>query len=456
MRDRRGLPLVVGGTALIACTYGLARYGYGLFLPSFRADFALSSTLSGLLATGAFGSYCAAALLSGHLVSTGRSRLAAGARRRGGGRRVRRCRGRAHGRRARRGPPRRRHRRRSRLPGARRSRGPRGHGARPPARPDRRQRRHRCGRAARRPAGPRAGRALARRLALLRSAHGRGDGGHRAGRRVARSGTRRADRPRAGGPSLRPAVLAALLAGTGSAAVWTFGRDLVVSAGELTPLTSTLFWVLLGAAGVTGAVAGDAVQRWDVPRAWAAFALLLAAATAGLALAPGVVAVAFGCGAAFGGSYVALSGVVIAWGTQLRPDSPGTANAVLFLTLAAGQALGALLVGGLADLVGLRSPSSSPPGSSPPAACRRPGRTATNVRARRAEHGVSGLMRVTGARGPLSRRRGRTARPAPCAARSRRRARTTSCRRSRGPGASTPAASGPSGPRPATARSSRG
>ena len=90
MTHRRGLPLIVGGTALIACTYGLARYGYGLFLPSFRADFALSSTLSGLLATGAFGSYCAAALLSGHLVGTGRSRLAAAPRRRGGGRRVRR------------------------------------------------------------------------------------------------------------------------------------------------------------------------------------------------------------------------------------------------------------------------------------------------------------------------------------------------------------------------------
>ena len=77
MARSRELPLVVAGAALIACTYGLARYGYGLFLPSFRADFALTSTLSGLLATGAFGSYCAAALLSGHLVGAGRSRLAA-------------------------------------------------------------------------------------------------------------------------------------------------------------------------------------------------------------------------------------------------------------------------------------------------------------------------------------------------------------------------------------------
>ena len=55
MARSREVPLVVAGAALIACTYGLARYGYGLFLPSFRADFALTSTTSGLLATGAFG-----------------------------------------------------------------------------------------------------------------------------------------------------------------------------------------------------------------------------------------------------------------------------------------------------------------------------------------------------------------------------------------------------------------
>jgi predicted MFS family arabinose efflux permease len=59
--------------------------------------------------------------------------------------------------------------------------------------------------------------------------------------------------------------------------------------------------------------------------------------------------VAFAGAAAFGGSYVALSGVLIAWGTRLHPDSPGSANAILFLTLAAGQALGALLLGSLTD-----------------------------------------------------------------------------------------------------------
>lgn len=148
---------------------------------------------------------------------------------------------------------------------------------------------------------------------------------------------------------MRPAIVAALLAGTGSAAVWTFGRDLVI-AGGLGPLASTVYWIVLGGAGITGAAAGDAVRRWAVPRAWSTFALTLAAATAGVALAPGAPVVAFACAAAFGGSYVALSGVLIAWGTQLHPDSPGSANAILFLTIAAGQGLGALLLGSLAQV----------------------------------------------------------------------------------------------------------
>ena len=353
MRDHRGLPLVVGGTALIACTYGLARYGYGLFLPSFRADFALSSTLSGLLATGAYGSYCAAALLSGHLVGAGRTRLAAAL---AGGSAAAGCVAVAAA------PT-------VAVLGVALLVAGTGAGLASPALVAL------VDRAVAAPSRPRAqtvvnagtgaGVLLAGPLALALAGHWRVAWlcfavltvaatvvtVRAAGSLGPEPAAPTASRP--AGPSLRPAVLAALLAGAGSAAVWTFGRDLVVSAGELTPLTSTLFWVLLGAAGVTGAVAGDAVQRWDVARAWAAFALLLAAATTGLALAPGVVVVAFGCGAAFGGSYVALSGVVIAWGTQLRPDAPGKVNAVLFLTLAAGQALGALLVGGLADLVGL-------------------------------------------------------------------------------------------------------
>ncbi|CCG04785.1 MFS transporter [Blastococcus saxobsidens] len=352
MADRRGITLVAGGTALIACTYGLARYGYGLFLPTFRADFALSSTLSGLLATGAFGSYCAAALLSRRLVGSGRSRAAAalaGALAAGGCVAVAAAPSAA-------------------VLGIAVLVAGSGAGLASPAlvalvdRAVPAADRSRAQTVVN--AGTGLGVLLAGPLALALTGHWRVAWLCFAVLTVlATMATVRAAAPPGNGarampddvvPSapwhrLRPAIVAALLAGTGSAAVWTFGRDLVVTAGRLDPLASTAFWIVLGAAGATGAVAGDAVRRWDVPRTWTAFAVTLALATGGLALAPDVPVVAFACAAAFGGSYVALSGVLIAWGTQLHPDSPGSANAILFLTLAAGQAFGALLLGSLTD-----------------------------------------------------------------------------------------------------------
>lgn len=353
MTDRQGTALVAGGTALIACTYGLARFGYGLFLPTFRADFALSSTLSGLLATGAFGSYCAAALLSRRLVGSGRSRSAAalaGLLAAGGCVAVAAASNTA-------------------VLGVALLVAGSGAGLASPALVALVDR---AVPAADRPraqtvvnAGTGLGVLLAGPLALALTGHWRVAWlcfaaltvlATVATVRAAASPSNEAPATPSGAIAsspwrrLGPAVVAALLAGAGSAAVWTFGRDLVVTAGELGPLAATAFWVVLGAAGVTGAVAGDAVRRWDVPRTWTTCAGILAVATAGLALAPDEPVIAFACAAAFGGSYVALSGVLITWGTQLHPDSPGSANAVLFFTLAAGQALGALLLGSLTDL----------------------------------------------------------------------------------------------------------
>lgn len=156
----------------------------------------------------------------------------------------------------------------------------------------------------------------------------------------------------AGERSLARAGVAAAVAGVGSAAVWTFGRDLVTVTGGLPGRTTAALWCLLGVAAVLGALSGDAVRVLGLRGAWVVTAVATAVGTAALALAPGsgpVVAVA---GALFGGAYTALSGVLIAWGTALRPHAAGRATAALFVALTAGQAVGALATGGLSDVVG--------------------------------------------------------------------------------------------------------
>jgi predicted MFS family arabinose efflux permease len=58
--ERRAVATVLPGIAMIAVTFGLARYGYGLLLPEMRAEFAMGADAAGLISSGAYLSYLAA------------------------------------------------------------------------------------------------------------------------------------------------------------------------------------------------------------------------------------------------------------------------------------------------------------------------------------------------------------------------------------------------------------
>ena len=57
------------GVGVVAVGYGLARYGYGLFLPDIRAAFGLSSAALGLIASTAYASYLLAVVSAGALTA---------------------------------------------------------------------------------------------------------------------------------------------------------------------------------------------------------------------------------------------------------------------------------------------------------------------------------------------------------------------------------------------------
>jgi MFS family permease len=57
-------------------------------------------------------------------------------------------------------------------------------------------------------------------------------------------------------------------------------------------------------------------------------------------------------GVVFGGAYTALSGVLISWAGALRPHDTGRSTATLFIALTAGQSIGAVATGALAERVG--------------------------------------------------------------------------------------------------------
>lgn len=357
-RRDRTVQMVVPASGVIAVTYGLGRFGYGLYLPTFTADFALSRAAGGSIAAGSFAGYCLAALLAHRLVHRGQARAAlwAAAALAGTGAAL--------------------------VAGAWSSASlaygvvvaGSGSGMASPAlvaavaatvRRDRADRAQAVVNS-----GTGVGVVVAAALVTV------APGGWRAawaGFAVAavlvawatdRTTTWPSARPDGSRPATRTAMstqlellrrpaLAAVLAGAGSASVWTFGQDLLATSTGMSAGARTALWGVLGAAAVLGAASGDAVRRLGVPTAWTSTVTITAAASLALPHAEDSVAVTALALAGFGGAYVALSGVLIAWGARLAPHAPAQATAVLFVALAAGQALGALTLGLLAATLGL-------------------------------------------------------------------------------------------------------
>ncbi|WP_229053350.1 MFS transporter [Aeromicrobium sp. Leaf350] len=149
----------------------------------------------------------------------------------------------------------------------------------------------------------------------------------------------------------RHAVASAFVMGTGSAAVWSFGRSLLVEGGS-GERTSVLAWVALGIGGAAVIATARPMVRLGTQASWAVSTLSAAAATAALALAPGSAVLALGACALFGWGFTAATGALIAGTSEIDGARAAAGTSLLFVVLVLGQASGSSLVGGLAAGVG--------------------------------------------------------------------------------------------------------
>jgi predicted MFS family arabinose efflux permease len=147
--------------------------------------------------------------------------------------------------------------------------------------------------------------------------------------------------------------VAATGVGFASAAYWTFSRDLVVQTGDLSVTGSTLFWTVIGVSGIAGGLAGDLVRRLGLVRAFRASLLCMAAAVGLLAAAPDVLLLAYLSATLFGSTYIMLTGIILVWSVTVFHERPSAGLGAAFLLLAVGQIMGALIAGVVAGVVGL-------------------------------------------------------------------------------------------------------
>ena len=349
--NRSCYPLVASGAALIACCYGLARFGYGLFTPVLTEEFGLTSTAVGVIAAGSYVGYCAAiaasaavtnragprvvAVGAGVVATAGMSLvalapsawvLAAGVLIAGTSTGIA-------------SPP---------LAAAvsQRISGDAGDRAQTIVN-----------------AGTGVGVVVSGPIAFALFDHWRLAWGAYAVIAAAVTvwvavtvrGTADSTAGRTG-PRWRGGsfglVAASLLTGLGSIAVWSFGRDLISTTGSASVAVASIAWTVLGAAGIVGALGGELTQRIGLRRAWVITTLAMSAATVVLALAPSNVAAVMVGVAVFGAAYIGLTGLVLVWSTRVYPDSTSFGVGLAFFMIAFGQALGAPAAGALIETFG--------------------------------------------------------------------------------------------------------
>lgn len=156
-------------------------------------------------------------------------------------------------------------------------------------------------------------------------------------------------------PSLTPGLarlaLAALLTGAASTVIWTSGAELVAAKLGWDSDQVGMLWIVMGGAGLVGAASGWLIARAGLNAVQTGFHVVLAVSLAAVGLGLGGPGPVLLGGAAFGASYLVLTGVYLVWGLSALPERPASGAMVAFLALAVGQALGSTLFGPLMELV---------------------------------------------------------------------------------------------------------
>lgn len=172
---------------------------------------------------------------------------------------------------------------------------------------------------------------------------------------------RRADEPLGGAStallSRRSIALfgAALTIGFGTSVYWTFAVDLVSRAGSLPSEAGRILVVLIGVAGIIGGFTGVAVRRFGPRKTFCASTAALGGALLLLALEAGAWAPVGVSGGMFGAAYFAATACLGMWSLRLFPDRPAAGFGATYFLISVGQLIGPFPAGLLAEAAGLES-----------------------------------------------------------------------------------------------------
>lgn len=134
-----------------------------------------------------------------------------------------------------------------------------------------------------------------------------------------------------------------------SAPYWLFAPDLVVTLGGLSPAHTGWLWFAVGVAGLGGAVVSDLADRNNPPITQALMLMMLSSSLVLLAASPSQLVLAMFSALVFGLAYMSLTGLYLMTGIRLLPGRLSMGPVVPFMACALGQAVGSPVIGILVD-----------------------------------------------------------------------------------------------------------
>lgn len=148
-----------------------------------------------------------------------------------------------------------------------------------------------------------------------------------------------------------PIILASLMLGISCSAYWTFSRDFMLQNESVPGYLGEWLWVIIGITGLLGGTAGVFINKFGLMPAYRISVIALSTSSLLLGTFADYIMIGFLSPALFGSSYIFMTGVLIVWGISVFKSNPSFGLGIPFLILALGQALGSIFSGVISDQI---------------------------------------------------------------------------------------------------------
>lgn len=135
---------------------------------------------------------------------------------------------------------------------------------------------------------------------------------------------------------------------------YTYAVDLVRSSG-FEEAWGPILWSLVGVAGITGVLSGEAVSRFGLKRSLTACLSVLSVAIIALTFSENSGVIVAVCALMFGAAYMPISAFLVIWSGKVFHEKPSTGFSSVLFCLALGSIIGPAILGIVAGAFDLQS-----------------------------------------------------------------------------------------------------